>query len=86
MQHFVYPNGILPKNAATESTSILIKQMLPGSLLAGISFDYFSVDYFSATVEKYKYYLGGPTGTLKRTITLTYTDSTKTFLSNAGIS
>ena len=36
-----------------------------------------TVEYPSATVELYKFRQGGITGTVLKTITLTYTDSTK---------
>jgi len=85
MQHFVFPQGVLPNNAATESTLISIKALFPGSLLAGVTFDYFSIEYYSAQEEIYSYYLNGPTGTLVRQILITYTDDTKTLLASAGI-
>lgn len=45
-------------------------------------FDYLSAAYPNAITEVYTYKLGGPSGTLQATVTVTYTDSTKNFVSS----
>lgn len=44
-------------------------------------FDYFSIDYDEEVVT-YKFYVGGSSGTLIATATLTYVDSTRADLSS----
>lgn len=46
------------------------------------SFDSISATYPTTTTEVYEYYVGGLSGTLVATITVTYTDSTKEILSS----
>jgi hypothetical protein len=55
----------------------IIKAAVPGSLLKGIVFDYIGVDESGATTNVYTYFAGGSGGTLKRTITVTFTDANK---------
>lgn len=54
-----------------------------GGLLNGIKYDAVSVAYPNTTTETYTFYEGGLGGTLKATITLIYTNSSKTNLSSA---
>jgi len=51
-----------------------------GSILAGINYDSFLGEETSATVETYRYYLGGTSGTLQTTVVVTYSDATKCFV------
>lgn len=53
-----------------------------GGLLAGISYDYVSASYPSATQEIYVFKTGGSSGTTVATVTINYTDSTKDNLSS----
>ena len=46
----------------------------------GVHFDYVDAQQTSSTVETYVYKLGGSGGSIVRTITLTFTDSTKSNL------
>jgi hypothetical protein len=55
-----------------------------GGLLAGVVYDYVSVNYATSTQEVYTYKTGGASGTTTATITLNYTDTTKQSLSNAS--
>jgi len=55
---------------------------LSGDLLQGIVWDAISINYPNATTEVYKYYSGGLAGTLKTTITFTYTDVSKINISS----
>lgn len=48
-----------------------------GGLLSGIYYDSFHIEYTSSTVETFRFYSGGLSGTLKATIVLTYTTSSK---------
>lgn len=52
-----------------------------GSFLQGISFDALSATYPNALTEIYEYYDGGLAGTLVATVTVVYTDATKTAVS-----
>lgn len=51
-----------------------------GSILEGISFDAVDGTEASATVETYEYYSGGLAGTLVATVTITYTNASKSFV------
>jgi hypothetical protein len=57
---------------------------IPGDLLSGISFDYYTVDRSGATTNVWTYKTGGSGGTLVATITVTYTDATKTLIASAA--
>lgn len=49
----------------------------PIAALVTSAYDSIGVTYTSVTIEEYAYYLGGLSGTLVSTVTVTYTDSTK---------
>lgn len=52
-----------------------------GGLLDGVVFDTIVASYPSVTVEVYEYKLGGVSGTLNATVTVTYTNSSKEVVS-----
>jgi hypothetical protein len=52
----------------------------PGTILAGVTYDYIGASYPNAVTEVYSYKQGGSGGTLQATVTVTYTDSTKNSL------
>lgn len=54
------------------------------SLLGGVTFDAYTVEYPTATQEIYKLRTGGISGTIVRTITINYTDATKSYELNAA--
>jgi hypothetical protein len=54
-----------------------------GSLLEGVNFDFIGATYPNTTTEVYEYKLGGPSGTLQATVTVTYTDASKEVFSSA---
>lgn len=54
-----------------------------GTLLNGVEFDAFSVAYPNNTTEIYSYFIGGLGGVLQATVTITYTNSSKTELASA---
>jgi hypothetical protein len=59
----------------TETKSL--KTINPASFVKE-TFDSLDIEYTSATVETYKYYVGGiDAGTLVATVVVTYTDATK---------
>lgn len=60
---------------------VVVKTKLKG-LAVDREWDYFAVEYPTATKELYKFYTGGSGGTLQITIELNYTNSTKDVLSN----
>lgn len=49
---------------------------------ADIAYDYVGYTNSGSTVDTYKFYTGGSGGTLVKTLTITYTDSTKTQISS----
>ena len=53
--------------------------------LSNIKWDAFSYDYPTAVQEIISLYEGGLSGALKATITLNYTDSTKSFFTNGTV-
>lgn len=53
--------------------------------LSGIKWDAFDYQYPTAVQEIIRLYEGGLTGTLKATVTLNYTDSTKKFFVNGTV-
>ncbi len=68
----------------TTSRYVNIKGGL-GSLLEGISYDSIVASYPNATSEVYEYKTGGVSGTLKATITVVYTSSTKDLISTVVV-
>ena len=54
-----------------------------GSMLADVTYDSVSVAYPTSITEVYSFFDGGLSGTLKATLTLTYTNGSKTDLSSA---
>lgn len=76
-----------PQGLATEAKQddiISAVARIPGDLLSGVSFDYFTVNRSGATTNVWTYKTGGSGGTLVATITVTYTDATKTLISSAA--
>ena len=67
----------------TSGTGPVETNPMSGSLLQGVVFDSIDTSFPSATVEVYRYYDGGLAGTLTATVTVTYTNSNKKFLSSA---
>lgn len=51
-----------------------------GTFLEGIVFDSLTASYPSSSVEVYQYKLGGVSGTIQATLTVTYLDSTKSLV------
>ena len=85
MQHIFYPpSGSGSSGGATEATLQVVANRVFGTLLSGITWNYFSVEYPTTTQEVFKYYSGGSGGTLLRTVTINYTDSNKTDILNGG--
>jgi hypothetical protein len=57
---------------------------LTNSALINVAYDYISATYPTETQEVYVYKTGGSGGTTVATITVNYTDSTKTNISNVA--
>ncbi len=55
-----------------------------GSILAGISWDYFATTFPSSTTTQYEYKTGGVAGTVVATVTVTFTDASKCEILNVG--
>lgn len=55
-----------------------------GSLLQGLTYDFIGAAYPSSTQEVYTYKNGGAGGTTVATITVNYTDATKSVLQNVS--
>lgn len=53
-----------------------------GTFLEGVEFDSLTAAYPSSTVEVYSYRLGGIAGAIQATLTVTYTDATKSFVAS----
>lgn len=51
-----------------------------GSIIDGLVFDAITGEKTSSTIETYRYYQGGTSGTLVATVIITYTDTTKSFV------
>lgn len=66
------------KFAVTDET---LQKLVSGSLLQGVQFDSGSVAYPNSLTEVYSLFENGLNGTLKATITLVYTNTSKHFLS-----
>jgi hypothetical protein len=62
-----------------------IRTIATSGLLAGVSYDYFSVAYPTTTQEVYTYKTGGAGGTTVATVTINYTDATKNYITNATV-
>lgn len=62
-------------------TSILDKT---AGAMVPYSFDYVGVTYTSSTVETYVYKTGGAGGTTAATVTITYTDASKEYVSTVA--
>lgn len=50
--------------------------------LVDVPWDYVAIDYPTTSSEVYSYKLGGASGTLKLTVTITYSDATKEFITS----
>jgi hypothetical protein len=57
--------------------SVIVKTSSYNGLLSNIQFDYISATYPDNKTEKYEYFLGGLSGTLKATIIIIYSDASK---------
>jgi hypothetical protein len=69
-------------SVATQTTVNDIKTIIDGRLSGSLvpkAFDAI-VPTFGATTDAYAYYTGGTGGTLLKTVTITYTDSTKSVI------
>jgi hypothetical protein len=51
--------------------------------LVGVTFDYITLTQ-TTTSDVWNYYLGGSGGTLRATVTINYTDSTKATIQSVG--
>lgn len=85
----VNPSGALTvesttTNAALETTAQQMLARSSGSILSGITWNYFSVAYPNITTDVYTYRQGGATGTIVRVVTITYTDATRNKISTCG--
>lgn len=85
----VNPSGALTventtTNGALETTAQAILARASGSILSGVTWNYFSVAYPNITTDVYTYRQGGATGTIVRTVTITYTDATRNKISTCG--
>jgi hypothetical protein len=73
-------NSVDNQNRRALHTKItnLNTEVLPiGGFLSGVVYDALSAEYTTTTIETYRYYLGGISGTLQATIVVTYTDVSK---------
>lgn len=59
----------------------LLKDVNNNSSLVPFAFDYISANYSGGTTDVYTYKTGGAGGVTVATVTITWTDSTKTVLS-----
>lgn len=85
---FPVPNYVLPfkdSNGKAIQVSLNTDGTLPTSTsgLVTSSYDYLALTQASTT-DTYTYYSGGVAGTLVATVTITYTDSTKTTIANVA--
>jgi hypothetical protein len=62
---------------AGNTTEYKIRTFDVGNMLGGVAFDAIDIQQTSATVETFVFKTGGLAGTTVKTITVTYTDSTK---------
>lgn len=62
----------------------LIQNVNENSALVPFAFDYISANYSGATTDVYTYKTGGSGGTTVATVTVTWTNSTKTVLSTVA--
>lgn len=74
---------VVAPNVESSLTSLI--NITSQSLLSGISWDYFTVDYPDSVTEVYTFRSGGVGGTVVREIELIYTNNTKNELSSGGI-
>lgn len=63
-------------------TGALLTQGSAGGTLVTTAFDYVGVSYPNATSEVYTYRFGGAAGTVIATVTVVYTDTTKSSLTS----
>jgi hypothetical protein len=73
-------NGTYEANV-TEDQAL---QIVPINALIKREYDYISAAYPTTTQEVYSYYLGGSGGTLVGTVTVNYTNASKTYFLNAA--
>lgn len=71
-------DGETPKYLYADDTSHALLTKNTNSFTPGVDYDYLDVQQTSGTVETYVYKTGGSGGTTVRTITVTYTSSSKT--------
>ena len=67
---------------ANPSTNALLVQT--SGLIGGVNYDYIDYKNTSTTVDTYVYKTGGSGGTIIKTVTITYTDTTKNQVSNVA--
>jgi len=81
----VNPSGSLQvvDDLVETNTSALLARS-SGSILSGIDWNYFSVAYPNNTTDVYTYRQGGATGTIVRTVTITYTSATRDKIATCG--
>lgn len=75
--------AIRKSTVAISAAEYQIRTVL-GSSLVSVAYDAFTVTYPSATQEVYAFRTGGIAGTIVRTVTINYTDSTKNNILNAA--
>jgi hypothetical protein len=69
--------------AANKKSDYFLKVGLFGNTAVPYFTDAVTVDYPSSTIEVYNFRQGGVSGVILKTVTITYTNSTKDFLSTA---
>jgi hypothetical protein len=75
---------VLVNDNGSQEVAQRVKLTGLGSLLEGIKYDYIAATYPSSTQEVYTYKTGGAGGTTVATITVNYTNSSKSVLSNVS--
>lgn len=78
------PNDVTISEIGSQKNGLDVMSFT-GGFLDGVIADYYEVEYPTLTREIYTYRLGGPTGTVKATITINYQDSTKARVVNGSV-
>jgi hypothetical protein len=73
-------DNIYPAEVDPATGRLLVTSTAGGSLIT-VSYDAIAYTDTSSTVDTYTFYLGGLSGVLVATVTITYTDSTKAVVS-----
>jgi hypothetical protein len=76
--------AIRKSTVAMSAAEYQLRTTAGDSLLGGVTFDAYTVEYPSTTQEIIKLRTGGIAGTIVRTITINYTDATKNYESNVA--